>query len=403
MKHLHLIGRRRRTLQWVLALLWFLPPWLGNKEFRAAHLDLGSASLVVVGQTYRLDEAWLLLPLTLALLLGGLLATMVLGRVWCGWGCHQTLLTDLVEGIAAQRPLLRPAVAVIVALATSLTLVWYFIPPDIFFPALLAGGLPPAAWFGIAIPAVLLSLDLVPAGRLLCRELCPYGRIQAALADSGTLTLAFPPAEAQRCLRCNACVRVCPLGVDIRQGGDIACINCGRCLDACREVMARRNQTGIIRYHFGSNGEGAGGLVNPRTVLVATLLLVVLLILPLARGRATDYPLTISRTPGSVARQIDPGHYLNVFTLTLSNRSDTELNAELKATTADGGAITLQGPGRQLTLAPHGHRQTTFTAVVPLTAGVEGHTLHFRLVAADGTLLGRAAATATPPLTGGVP
>lgn len=45
------------------------------------------------------------------------------------------------------------------------------------------------------------------------------------------------------------CVEVCPVGIDIRQGLQYECINCGLCADACDSVMEKFNYTkGLIKY-----------------------------------------------------------------------------------------------------------------------------------------------------------
>jgi cytochrome c oxidase accessory protein FixG len=39
------------------------------------------------------------------------------------------------------------------------------------------------------------------------------------------------------CIDCMACVNVCPQGIDIRDGQQLACITCGLCIDACNGIM----------------------------------------------------------------------------------------------------------------------------------------------------------------------
>jgi polyferredoxin len=41
------------------------------------------------------------------------------------------------------------------------------------------------------------------------------------------------------CVDCNLCVKVCPTGIDIRNGLEYECINCGACVDACNGVMEK--------------------------------------------------------------------------------------------------------------------------------------------------------------------
>ncbi len=51
------------------------------------------------------------------------------------------------------------------------------------------------------------------------------------------------------CIDCLQCVHVCPTGVDIRNGPNLGCIQCGLCIDACDAVMAKIGRpTRLIAY-----------------------------------------------------------------------------------------------------------------------------------------------------------
>jgi cytochrome c oxidase accessory protein FixG len=51
------------------------------------------------------------------------------------------------------------------------------------------------------------------------------------------------------CVDCNACVAVCPMGIDIRDGQQLECITCALCIDACDDVMTRLGKDrGLISY-----------------------------------------------------------------------------------------------------------------------------------------------------------
>jgi cytochrome c oxidase accessory protein FixG len=107
--------------------------------------------------------------------------------------------------------------------------------------------------------------------------MCPWPRIQGAMLDEKSLVvtykdwrgeprthglkripvpslvaLANDPTQAVRvgdCIDCDACVAVCPTGIDIRTGPQIGCITCGLCIDACDQVMTKLDRPkGLIGY-----------------------------------------------------------------------------------------------------------------------------------------------------------
>lgn len=306
----HLLGPWRRSFQWTTTVVLLLVPFVRLQGQSLLRLDIRTLTLYAFGHTFRIEELYLFLLLALTLILLFVLATLALGRAWCGWACPQTTLTDLAEGFARrigvkvgtgtmeaspwQRVLLH-LFYLGAALLVAANLVWYFVSPYTFFPQLLAGGTGGWTLATLAVVAGAVYLDLALVRRLLCREFCPYGRFQAALVDPGTLTLRFHPDEAHRCIRCGASVRACPTGIDIRRGYQIECINCGRCLDACREVMAHRQQPGIIRYTFGLQDRGPQALLNTRTAVLALLLATLTAGLLMAVGNRPQATLKLAR------------------------------------------------------------------------------------------------------------
>ena len=58
------------------------------------------------------------------------------------------------------------------------------------------------------------------------------------------------------CIDCYACVNVCPMGIDIRDGQQLACITCALCIDACDDVMDKVGKPrGLIGYVTLADGE----------------------------------------------------------------------------------------------------------------------------------------------------
>ena len=98
--------------------------------------------------------------------------------------------------------------------------------------------------------------------------MCPWPRIQAALTDEHALNVTYrydrgeprgslKKSEALRAQGCRPATastasnasHVCPTGVDIRDGPQLDCIQCGLCIDACDDVMAKIGRpTRLIAY-----------------------------------------------------------------------------------------------------------------------------------------------------------
>ena len=135
-----------------------------------------------------------------------------------------------------------------------------------------------------------------------CLYMCPWPRIQAALTDEYALNVTYrydrgeprcavtkakelraQGEPAGDCVNCKQCVHVCPTGVDIRDGADLGCIQCGLCIDACDAMMTKLGRaTGLIAYDTDVNikrrMEGKPSfvkLVRLRTVLYAAIIAVV--------------------------------------------------------------------------------------------------------------------------------
>jgi len=369
-----LLGPWRVACQWLGSLAILIAPFVRVGNDSLLRLDFPTLTLHAAGHSLPVEALWLGLLLALLLVLLLLLVTLALGRAWCGWACPQSTLVDLVEWFArtigvpvqagrlsatAWQQVLLQLFCLALALLVGANLTWYFVAPGDFFTGLFAGTLHWAALLTVGSLAAIVYLDLALLRRLVCKEFCPYGRFQTVLGDDGTLTLRYHPDEAPRCIRCGACVRACPTGIDIRQGEQIECINCGRCLDACRVVMAGRGQAGIIRYTFGVQGRGPRALLNLRMLLVASACLAVTAILLIAATQRSPLTLKAARNPALLPRLVAEGRVANFYTVYLVNRSAQPQQVEL---TLDAPPFVIQwrGPGGPLPLAAGEHQRLDF-------------------------------------------
>lgn len=377
------LGPKRKTFQWLTSLAILLLPfgqWNGQSLLR---VDFSTLSLYLFGQTLRIDELYLVLFFTLTLGLAFLLATLVFGRVWCGWACPQTTLSDIAEWLAKQlglklrnsalhgplwRKLLAHVAYLSLALLVGANLVWYFVEPGRFLTEILHHRLHFGAWITLIVVTVTVYLDFALIRRIMCRDFCPYGRFQTVLVDPGTLTLHLPDSEVKRCIKCGACVRSCPMEIDVRQGYQVECINCGRCLDACRKVMTAREEPGLIRYSFGRENKGLGALLNPRTLLLVTALLVLLTILTTAIVLKPQASLKVSISHTAGSRVLADASLATFITAWVSNRSNQPGIYHLAAIRDDTRKpLQLRGQTSDIELSPGDNREVQFvvTTAVP--------------------------------------
>jgi len=374
------IGPRRGLFQWATTLFFLVLPWLEVDGKSLLRIDIPELSFYLFGQVLRIQELYLVLLATLLFVLGFLLVTVVLGRVWCGWLCPQTTLSDVAEWAArrlgltvqhyqvhgsVERKVLLHGIYLLLAFLLASNLLWYFIPPRLFFARLFHFDLHYAAWITFVVTGLVVYLDLALVRRLMCRDFCPYGRVQTALVDRATLSLHLPDTELERCIECNSCVRSCPMEIDIRHGYQVECTNCGRCLDACRKVMAKRNEPGLIRYTFGLHGEGAKGLLNPRVLLPAGVMLVLLAVLCIALVDRPGASLKVAVSHTVSSRQLAGGQTGTFFNAWISNHSQESAVFFLQARDKESGAaLALKGQVKA-ELAPGANRRLDFVLVTP--------------------------------------
>lgn len=345
-------SRRRLGLGMLWLGLFFSLPWLRWDGQPAVWVDLPRRRLHLFGALYWPEDLYLL-AIALAVAAFALFwVTVLAGRIWCGYACPQTLWTALfrwceriTEGPRGQRAQGSPARRRLRSLAkhllwlalsglTALTLVALFIPMERLLPGLAEAWLPSAVW------AWLAALTLGTYGNAgwlreqLCLYLCPYGRFQAVMLDAATPVVTYDrqrgePRRGPRdaigaggaCVDCTLCVQVCPTGIDIRDGQQLACIACGACVDACDAMMTRLNlATGLVAYRPASSHVRRQGLrPGPRLLGYGLVLLAASATLAWA---VTSRPLVSfsASKDRQLYRDAGDGTLENVYTLTILNK-----------------------------------------------------------------------------------
>jgi len=175
-----------------------------------------------------------------------------------------------------------------------------------------------------------------------CTIACPYGRLQGVLIDSKTLIVAYDfkrgeprgplnKEDTGDCIDCQACVQVCPTGIDIRNGTQLECINCTACIDSCDATMDRvKKPRGLIRYDSEEGIEkGEHHLFNTRTIFYSVVLTALLMFVAFLFSQRGDYETVILRERGTLYQ--DMGDSLsNIYNYQIVNKSRKTISVDYK-------------------------------------------------------------------------
>ncbi|MEM9221431.1 MAG: cytochrome c oxidase accessory protein CcoG [Pseudomonadota bacterium] len=306
------VSGRYRTLKWwimgVTLAIYYVTPWIRwdrgpYAPDQAVLVDLAGRRFFFGPIEIWPQEFFYVAGLLIMAGIGLFLVTSAVGRAWCGYACPQTVWTDLfiwVERLVigdrnarirldngawtAKKIRLKVSTHTIwmaIAVATGGAWIFYFSDAPTLLGQFVRGDAPSAAYITVAI----LTFTTYSLGGLMreqvCTYMCPWPRIQGAMMDEHSLTVTYndwrgePRSRHQKralaegrqvgdCIDCNACVAVCPAGIDIRDGQQLQCITCALCIDACDEVMTKlRKPRGLISY--ATLGEYAANAANAAT------------------------------------------------------------------------------------------------------------------------------------------
>lgn len=328
----------RRLAEAFQALLVLGVPFIRVRGESALRFDVPSLRLHFFGASLWMDEFFIVLIATIFLTFLIIFITILFGRIWCGWLCPQTVLIDFTWFMdrTKAKGLLQKLTAYMLTLLISImvaaSLIWYFVSPYDFFPALLGGSLGTITWgFWISL-TIIIFLNYAFLRHTWCSTVCPYAKLQGVLFDNKTMVIAFDRSIKEECMDCKACVRTCPVGIDIREGLSAACIHCAECIDACSEKREKLQKKSLISYVYGSPGEERK-LLRQNVVLIGSitvLALVFLLYLSLSRK---PIDMTILPNYDLRPRLTEQNEIVNAYTIALKNKSRQDIELIFRADT----------------------------------------------------------------------
>lgn len=371
---------RRRIVAFGLIALFVLLPRIRIGGRPAVLIDLVTREINLFGTVFRPTDGFMLALFGLTVVMSVFLVTALWGRVWCGWGCPQSVYLEhvfrpierLLQGSHGQRKepwrkIVKWIVFAGLAFALSNVFLAYFVGTDRLEQWVFHSPSEHPIGFGIVMfVSALMLFDFGWFREQMCIVACPYGRLQSVLLDKQSLIVGYdvkrgePRTKAKKklpvvggdCVDCGACVAVCPTGIDIRQGLQMECIGCTQCIDACDGIMDKLGRKrGLIRYTSQDELAGKGRhLLRVRTIVYPLLIALASggLVFMLLTRAGTE--VSVERVQGTTFVELPDGQISSQARLRIENESDAKHTYHLSLVQSPNATLRSQAV---VELGPH--------------------------------------------------
>lgn len=416
-----------RNVKWAILViclgLYYTVPWIRwdrgpGRPNQAVLLDMAHERFHFFNLEFWPQDIYYL---TGALILGAVslfLVTSLAGRIWCGYACPQTVWTDLfmwferrIEGDRNARmkrdqgpltfdklwrKLAKHAVWLAVAFWTGGAWIMYYVDAPTVTREFWSGTASTSVYFFTGLFTLTTYTLAGWAREQVCTYMCPWPRFQASMLDEQSYIVTYegwrgePRGHGKRnaqgltadgrklgdCVDCKACVHVCPTGIDIRDGVQLECINCGLCIDACNEIMEKTGHPKwLITWDTLANQKArAEGrherfrLFRPRTIIYMSALFIAVSVMGVALATRPMLGLSVQHDRAPLFVRVQDGALRNAYTLKVSNKLPGPASFRLTVSGVEqpGLAIAEQTEGRlpSLTLNVDGDSIGTFRVLL---------------------------------------
>ncbi len=431
--------KARNVVAVLLLLFFFSGPFITINGQPLLLLNILERKFVIFGMAFWPQDLGLLVFGALSFIVFIVLFTAIFGRLWCGWACPQTIFMEMVfrrveywiEGDRAQqirlnrspwnwnkiwRKTLKHSVFFGMAFIISNLFLAYIIGKDQLFtiitdpPSQHLAGLASITVFSGVFYGVFAFLR-----EQVCHFICPYGRMQSVLLDNNSINVMYdykrgeprtkvsnrddlgrkatlddlglsPATLYGDCIDCHQCVRVCPMGIDIRNGTQLECVHCTACIDACDDVMDKIDKPrGLIRY----SSENAikqenEKILTPRIAGYSGILAILLITFFTFLGMRADTETSILRQPGTMYQTLPDNQYSNIYELKVINKTFEPITYEVRLQAPNGELTPL---GDISNVPPQGSTEGRILVKLPAESLTGSQTELTFEVYANGTLV----------------
>jgi cytochrome c oxidase accessory protein FixG len=399
----------RSYISWGFFILFFSLPLIYVNGRPLFLFNVPAARFILFGKVFWPQDFFIFGLTMVTFVIFIILFTAAFGRLFCGWVCPQTIFMEmlfrkveyLIEGDAASQKLLKkaPWTAAKIVRKGFKHIMFYllaFIIANTFLSYIIGVK---ELWKIMTGPvgqhvAGLLSL-LVFSGvfyavyaffrEQACTVVCPYGRLQSVLLDRNSMIVAYdhkrgePRAKFKKdaisaagdCIDCFQCVKVCPTGIDIRNGLQMECVGCTACIDACNHMMEKTGRPPDLIRYASENGiiNNEPLRYNLRMRLYTGLLCVLVVILSALLLSRKDVDATILRAPGMLYQERGADSVSNLYNIKIANKTARNIPLSLQLEDVKGRIDIVGAPAISLKKEDEG--SGTFFVVLP-KASVNG-------------------------------
>ena len=390
-----------RNLKWAAMIIclsiYYLVPFLRwdrgeNAPDQAVFIDLERGRAYWFWIEIWPQEIYIVTGILILAAIGLFFITSLLGRVWCGYLCFQTVWTDLfvwverlVQGDRAKRKRLREGpwtrekiiklaithfIWLVIAWCTAGSFVLYFNDAPTLVRDFFRFGVSPTILMFICGLTFSTYLMAGFAREQVCTYMCPYARFQSAMFDKDTLIIGYDEQRGEPrgkhkkgadwtglgdCIDCTACVQVCPMGIDIREGLQMECIACGLCADACDDIMDKMEMPrGLIRYDTERRlEEKKHGLpvspikfIRTRSIYYTIIISIVAAVMLYALVNRAPLEISVLHDRNPLFVQLSNGDIRNGYDLKILNKTHDDHVYELSVEGIEGAEISMVGAGQ---------------------------------------------------------